>query len=609
VHRVAVAGMGHLGTLNEMRAEQLFASLLRELASLADVRRAAIVLIGSGAGNLTIAQAARALCRGFSEILSVNRGALSLEEVAIVESDRLRAEQLNTVLKDLTRESRTLTVASRVEPGQAGQVSVESAAVFALRAIAHTLRRSEESEPTDEEQTKALLDALADALPEGLQSHVPEKLQNIRDDDLEALSVVVGQQEGPDGGAPPTRISVNLDVRRARARWAALTERSTIPEREIPVNPGLIADLVHRLTAPNSADAARLPRMLRRWVIPEDFQQHIDDTSPLVLEVDGAAAQMPWEFLTDRLYDEQEQSYPLALRTPIARQLRTSYSRAVADYAEPSRLRALIVADPGPPGQRLPAAREEGIALAGLLKERGVQVSLFVGSPGSEPPENAEVASELDVLSELLVGRYDIVHFAGHGTMDPEQPELAGWLFSDGLLSARDLLQMTWAPRLVTANACWTAHGLGRGGGIALPYGTRSGPLATGPAGTTASGAAVPIDDREARAHLTAVLADEFLRVGVAHYIGTSWRIPDGMGKQFALSFYEQVLPTPGQPGRPFGEALRASRQVLFGMRGSPDTEMPEVMSAWAAYQHYGDPADVLDVFEQVAPVTAGPQT
>jgi hypothetical protein len=111
-------------------------------------------------------------------------------------------------------------------------------------------------------------------------------------------------------------------------------------------------------------------------------------------------------------------------------------------------------------------------------------------------------------------------------------------------------------------------------------------------------------------ARLNAVLADEFLRVGVAHYIGTSWRIPDTMAKTFALSFYESILPVAGQPGRPFGEAVRYGREVLYGMRAttSPDTAAAEVWSGWAAYQHYGDPADVLDSFqpEDVSPPFLG---
>jgi CHAT domain len=460
---------------------------------------------------------------------------------------------------------------ARVEHAAGGTLAIDSAAVFAIRTLAHALRLGEDGAPPGQDGPSASLRAgLATALPDDLRELVPALLCDLPED-LSALAVAVGAPPDDDPDRPPTRIAVSSDG--DRFRWAALTERATIPERVVPVKPRLVDDLVRRLTAPIPQDAARLPGMLRRWVIPEDFQNHISPDSPLVLEVNGAAARLPWEFLTDQAFESGDDPLPLAVRTPIARQLRTTYSRAVADYAEPSRLRALVVADPGSPNDRLPGAQKEGLELAELLRKRGIDVTLFVGPPGSTPPKGAAVATELDVLTELLVGRYDIVHYAGHGTMpEPDRPELAGWLFADGVLAARELAQMTWAPRLVTANACWSASGAG---GAGTPF------------------------DRVAAAPLTAVLADEFLRVGVAHYIGTSWAIPDDMGCQFAKTFYEQVLPTAGRRGKPFGDALTAARRVLFGMRGtSQATASPEVWSGWAAYQHYGDPADVLDTFE-----------
>ena len=596
VRRAAVAGMGRLGTFTEDRAEQMYGSLLRELGTLTDVRSAAMVLIGSGAGNLSVIQAVRALVKGFSEVMPTMPTSGVLGEVVITEVDRLRAEQVAGALMDLTRESTVVRAPVRVEHGAGGTLCVESAAVFTVRAIAHSLRRQSEL-PQGRSKKAPLPGHLLDALPEELREFIPTVLRDVPDD-LNALSVVLGAQSEGGAGAPPTRISVSH--RGDRMRWAALTERATIPEREIPVKPRLVADLVTRLTAPVAADAARLPGMLRRWVIPEDFQNHITARSPLVLEVNGAAAQLPWEFLTDSAYESGQDPLPLALRTPIARQLRTTYSRAVADYAEPTHLRALVVADPGPPARKLPGARAEGIALAKLLRSRGVDVSLFVGPPGTEPPEGGQVATELDVLTELLVGRYDIVHFAGHGTMSQDRPDLAGWLFCDGVLAAAELTQMTWAPRLVTANACWTASGLGRPDTETLHrWTTPAGGQGAPPAGSVAS--ADGTDERQ-RARLTAVLADEFLRVGVAHYIGTSWQVPDSMGLQFALSFYDRVLPTAGRRGEPFGRALCGARQVLFGMRGTtPEAVRPETWSGWAAYQHFGDPADVLDTFEPAA--------
>jgi hypothetical protein len=598
VRRAAVAGMGRLGTFSESRADQLFASLLREVGSLSDVSVAAMNLIGSGAGNLSIEQAARAIHRGFREALSSGRDKVSLPEIVIAELDRLRAEQLTSLLKDLTRDSSDIVVGDRAEHGEGGEVAVSSAAVFTLRAIANMLRDLDVPENdlnpdrsnvvvTNSvlgERRSALLTELREKLPHGIGEEVPQQLQTIADLDLRSMSVVIGQ---PIVGrnAVPNRISVSIEG--DRMHWAALTERSTIPERMVPVNPRLVAELVQRLTAPNQGDADRLPRMLRKWIVPHDFHSHIDETSPLLLEVDSSAARLPWEFLTDRPYDLKERAQPLAIRTPIARQLRTSYARSVTDYSQPGRLRALIIADPGPLEKQLPGARMEGLALKKLLDERGIKATLFIGPPGSNPPPGAEVATELDVLTELLVGRYDIVHFAGHGTMpDPEQPWLAGWLFAEDVLTARELTQMTWAPRLVTANACWTAASIG------------SARLRGTPDADSATSSAIELQSR-----LTAVLADEFLRVGVAHYIGTSWRIPDDMASRFTTSFYDSILPMPGQPGTQFGEGIRQAREVLFGMRGtSPDVASPEMWSGWAAYQHYGDPADVFDAFEEPIP-------
>lgn len=570
VRRAAVIGMGRLGTFADSRADQMFASLLREIAVLADVRTAAMNLIGTGADNLTVPQAARALHRGFKQVVPTLPGTVPLREIALVEIDRLRAEQLLASLNRLALDSPIFVIRQGVEHATGGRVGATSAAVFAVQAIATALQRSCTA-GADAAPSGEILAALRPLLPDGLADQVPDALLQLAELDLLSVNISVGRG-GPANTPLPTRISVSQ--RPGLMRWAALTERSTIPEREVPVNPRLVSELVTRLTAPSSSDAQRLPRMLREWIVPSDFQDHVSDTAPLVLELDSASAQLPWEFLTDRAYDNGERPQPLALRTPIARQLRTSYARGSADYAEPSRLRALVIADPGPGQFHLPGADEEGRMVADLLRSRGIDVRLFVGPPGSEPPPGAEPATELDVLTELLVGRYDIVHFAGHATMpDPDIPDQAGWVFADSILSARELSQMRWAPRLVTANACWTAAGLGSTG---------------------------LTSELQLNARLTAVLADEFLRVGVAHYIGTSWRVPDTMARTFAQSFYERILPTPAAAGMPFGEAVRYGREVLFGMRpqDSSATVQPELWSGWAAYQHYGDPADVLDAFQ-----------
>ncbi len=600
VRRVAVVGMGRLGTFSEARATRLYSSLLRELGALPDVSTAAGVLIGSGARNLGIGDAARALMRGIQTVLSSAADDFRMDDLALVEQDRLRAEQLLAALSGLRTTAPLVDLVPELEQGPGGVVGADAAAVYALRALSATVRR-EGAEPGSH-PLSGVLGQLGDTLPAELCGMVRDQLASIPDD-IGRLTVAVsnpatevagdGTPDQIDAG-PPTRISVSYD--QDRIRWAALTARATVPERSVPAEPKLIGELVQRLTAPNSDDAAQLPRLLRRLVVPEDLQPHITarGSVPIVLEVDPEAAELPWEFLTDREYDEGQVAEPLALRTPIARQLRTSYARVAADLDDSAGLRALVIADPGPVGLQLPRAREEGIAVWELMRRRGVDATLFVGSaesPEKPPPPGARFATKLDVLNELLAGRYDLVHFAGHGTMDPEHPERAGWVFAGGDVTARTLAQPAWAPRLVMANACWSAAGLGK-------------PGAEAPIGVGAP-------ERQAQSRLTTVLADEFLRVGVSHYIGTSWRMPDGTGSDFALEFYERILPANGHRGEPVGRALCAARAKVWrdrrqdaAVQAVPEPA-PEVLCAWAAYQHYGDPADALEPSGATVPATA----
>ena len=555
VRRAAVAGMGRPGTFSEPRAVQLYASILRALLSLRSVRRAAVVLIGSGAGNLSAAQTARALVSGFAAALQAASAAdVGLTEVVVVEIDRLRAEQLHTTLAAAAKSHSALTVADQLTTQAGGDVGLSSALALSIRLLGTVAR--------DPARVGSLAALLEDA-PEDIRSTLLSRLAELPDDHG-VLSVSVGNTDDSSADNPPTCISVTQGDK-GTLRWTALTGRATIPERQVAVNQQLMDQVVERLTAPVARDAHLLPLMLTRFVVPVDLQQQIAAETALILEVDAATARVSWEFLTDEPDDTDRP--PLAVRTPIARQMRTTYSRIATDELTRPR-RALVVADPGDPamGHSLPAAKQEGRAVAAALRGCGLDVKLFVGAPGTVSPSQSEPAALLDVLTELLVGGYQIVHFAGHGAFDPDRPELAGWVFANGLLTARELSQLTDAPRLIVANACWSA---------ARP-------------GGRSSGGAHPSD-------LTPVLADEFLRAGAGHYIGASWVLPDDLAEQFATTFYGHLLGLDGRVQETIGRSLCAARRELFDRRG-PDaaSSLPERWSAWAAYQHYGDPGDLM---------------
>jgi CHAT domain-containing protein len=587
VRRVAVAGMGRPGTFSERRATQMYASLLAELIGLGSIRRVTMVLIGSGAGNLTVPQACRALVEGFASGAGTLAAGLGrLEEVVVVELDRLRAEQTRLALDRNARQVASLVVDPEIGRVDGGLVEVDSAAVFAICGLARLVRNSMAKPPEKRRRSGSdPVESLLDGLPKEFRSAVREKLAHISDD-YTSLAVVLGEPQQAGAESPPVRISVVKD--QAGLRWAALTERSTIPERVVGMNPRLVEQLIDRLTAPTTEDAADLPRLLTRFVVPVDFQRHVSDQAALVVEVDRDTARLPWEFLTDDAFDSGQVIEPLAVRTPVARQLRTTYAGMAGEDAEARELRALVIGDPGDPrqGQSLPQAREEAKEVADVLRQYGVTVRLFLGGEATDA-EDATPVSQLDVLKELLGRNYHLVHYAGHGTFDPDNPQLTGWLFADGLLGARELAQLTRAPRLVVANACWSAARPGTGAEESRDQARQ---IKDG-------------RDQARQAKLTPVLADEFLRVGVVHYLGTSWKVPDGLARRFARTLYE-VLLGPSRDGRPrnLGEAVCKARQGLFYARGpDPAAVSREQWSAWAAYQHYGDPHDTLQLVDRGA--------
>jgi hypothetical protein len=167
-----------------------------------------------------------------------------------------------------------------------------------------------------------------------------------------------------------------------------------------------------------------------------------------------------------------------------------------------------------------------------------------------------------------LTQHYDVVHYAGHGVFDPGRPELSGWLFADGVLAARELAQMSTAPRLVVANACWSA---------ARPGGT------VGKPGPGDSGKLAP------------VLADEFFRVGVGHFVGATWSVPDNEAQLFATFLYRDLLGRGKDGPLSVGQSVRVARRALWEVSAGLDGgAAAERRSAWAAYQHYGDPSDHL---------------
>ncbi|MFD5411374.1 CHAT domain-containing protein [Streptomyces nojiriensis] len=618
VRCAAVVGMGPMGTLTERRAVQLYASLLGEALGLGHVGTMATVLIGSGTGNLTVKQAARALVRGFADTLAPLGPPAPpprLTDVLLMEVDRLRAEQLHLALTDSAANLPQVRVVPGLREESGGELFGPSAAVYALAALTGLAGPTGAAAPDGTPGGPGLPGPPEDVLhtvlagfDANIQEKIREQLADLASVERTELSLTVRRPAEAQDDAVPVRMSVQSGV--GGLRWAALTGRATVPERLVPVDMDLLRELVDRLTEPSVKDACELPDLLSRFVVPPDFQRLLTDDSTVLLELDRDTASVPWEFLAEIQQAGVEKRDPLAIRTQLSRQLRTTYSRVMTEGLVDGPLRALVIGDPGDPekGFHLPGARQEALAVASRLKELGAKVSLFVGAANSLRQPGVDPARRLDVLRVLLCGGNHIVHYCGHSDFDLSGTgRRSGWVFADGLLTAQELALLERPPLIVVANACYTARLGDAAAGPGAPAG------APGLAGRSPWG--------NPQAALVPSLADEFLRMGVGHYIGAAWRIPDDQGITFADQFYTHLFKGGSGEATPtVGGAVRAARRRLYGLRaagrGEPDTGgpagqngpdgsgapddsyRPDVMpsgerwSSWAAYQHYGDAAD-----------------
>ncbi|HEY0972277.1 MAG TPA: CHAT domain-containing protein, partial [Gemmatimonadales bacterium] len=399
------------------------------------------------------------------------------------------------------------------------------------------------------------------------------------------LSIEVGGGGRAAADEVPARISFVRDANAIVV--AALTDTAVVPERRSMADPSLLEEAIAEMVDPDPATLSRHSASLYRFLVPEDFRPILERQHAVTFEVDREMAAVPWEMLASRLddsdgFDDADDSdatdesgrklgtgpEPLALRAPVARQLRTTYSPPPG-VARASRwpLHALVIGDPGDPaeGESLPGARREALEVARILREKGLEVTLLVGAPGADRadlPREVEPARRWDVLDALMSGDYDLLHYAGHGDFDPRDPSRTGWVFKGGLLTSRELERVGLSPALVVANACLSARTF-----RSIRSGERAGELPT-------------------EMDLLPSLADEFFRRGVRNYLGTAWEVNDVGAVEFARVFYDTLIPVPGT--RPVesptvGRALLQARKALRAQEA-------KFGALWAAYQHYGDP-------------------
>lgn len=365
-----------------------------------------------------------------------------------------------------------------------------------------------------------------------------------------------GEAPAAPPGSPPPAAPKPAPATRypQRLRFLFLSERARAETVVQQRQPGLVEKLVAAETRNTSySPEVGIGRTLFHLLVPLDFKAAAREAANLLLVVDGASANLPWEMLV-------ADGEPMVRSTRVVRQLASSRFRPTPRGTR--QLSAYVVRNPStqgyyaefggkrpprPPEEDhlpdLPGADGEGQLIAGLLEGAGYEVI--------EATHESEAA---DVIGKLYRQPYRIVVIAAHGMFQvaDRQGELrSGVVLSDGIfLTAAEVGQMENVPELVFLSCC----NLGK----------------------------ADVDAGYAPNRLAYSLARELIEMGVRCVVAAGWEVDDAAARTFSATFFERFV----GHGESFGNALFEARNACF--EGHRDR------NTWGAYQAYGDPAFTL---------------
>jgi pimeloyl-ACP methyl ester carboxylesterase len=533
---IAIAGMGVVGRFGEPELTVLVRELVWSLGRLGK-QHLATVLIGAGNGTLSERDAISGWIRGIKRAITGSKQDESyrLRRITFVEWSwkKLRPIQ-EAILSEQTRLESKDRLIIQYEPLSDTTLD-KLEAEGQEREFQDLLNRQAQKSSSRKSQGKS----------------IPEEAQ---------------------GERASTRMTVELDDRTRTYRFGALTEVASIPQREIPLDPDLVATANDELAGEwNARQQLQRGQFLEALLIPADLRPTLYTGAPVVLLLDSTTARIHWEMLaqttvalnagTSEPGAEEDVNF-LGIGRSLTRQLRTTFAPPPEPPPPPRRrIRVLVVADPGDGQYHLPGAEEEGVEVADLFErfnriyetsENRVEVVRLFG------PRHA---TRTAVLRHLMLQSYDILHFAGHCSYDTNEPAASGWIFGDGKrLSANELKRIDRIPRFVFSNACESGLTPDRSG--------------------------------ERNAKLAPSFAEEFFGRGVANFVCTAWPVDDLTARVFATKVYSMMLGLSWnqqqnhyepQPPAPMHVAMREARKAI-SENDSYDAR------TWGAYQHYGNP-------------------
>ncbi len=391
--------------------------------------------------------------------------------------------------------------------------------------------------PSDDEEETTVVDP--DALPVGVA--VDPVLRRAAGFLMHSLSDAGGERpwrrvvvtEPEVEGEEPDEQRHNLQFMVDRRLAAVGQDRHVVEKRPLE---RMLRKSMNRSDVSESLNTA-----LFELLLPDELKWEMRSAADIQLVVDKVTAKIPWEMLAARSLRRGTRE-PLALRAPLTRQLADGELKRV-ERAED--MRALVIGNPpaGAAWPSLPGAVSEARAVIDTLAESGVDGIVDFVFDGQD-------STAVEQIEAAIFGGFRVVHIAGHGAFDPDDPTRSGVVIGpDEYLSAQFLSKLRPVPDLVFLNCC---H-LGRLDGSLV---------------NAANGRFN---------ELGASVAQVLISAGVRAVVAAGWAVDDFAATAFATTFYDQMMRSEAT----FGEAVFAARQAAR-------TAAPR-SNTWGAYQCYGD--------------------
>jgi CHAT domain-containing protein len=497
---------------------------------------AALLLGYNSSANMTIGASVEALVRG---VLEAN--------ARFFETTRLNIRVARLDIVELYQDSAISAVyALRQIPDKLGDVAARMGTLLVCNP--------------ELQQGEGMRQRLFDA---GGQSYWPRLLVTDADrDDSVAPHANPESNADVDADATPTSSRVKANTRAPRTtiatrlRFLYVGQRARAESVVQQRQPGLIEALV-RQQIHNTAWQEDIGRMLFQLMVPHEFKDAARQLERVVLVVDAATANLPWELMLADAAGAADDALPMAVRTPVVRQLASTRFRAQVRQALDRS--ALVIGNPSvegfgaafpdprqpdrtdaPDPPPLPGAEAEANAVAAVLGGLNYTVTSAIGAdyPASH------------ILGLLYRQPYRLLHVSAHGVFDllhRDGRRRSGVVLSGGLLiTAAEIAAMETVPELVYLSCCHLGQ--------------------------------VDATVRDGN-KLAASIATELIEIGVRCVVVAGWAVDDQQAQLFGETFYRALL----QQRLAFGDAVYAARRATWNKRSDDIT--------WGAFQAYGDPA------------------